>query len=306
MSITLRSMRYFVTALRLGSISGAAEILHVAPSAVASAIDKVEAHFGLTLTTRHRAKGIVPTPIGHDMVRRFEQVLEEYDTVLRAGRDLKHGVGGSLRIGYYAPVAPAFLPEILRPFLPPAGQADIVLEECHNSDAQNGLIEGRYDAILFVPDNLQTQIKYEPLIRAPAYVLMPAGHALSRHPSVSLKEVARHPLIALNRPMVTTYHQKLFDAPGHQPDIVAQANTTEMVRALVGAGLGIALLNMRPATPVSYAGDRLDMRPVTDPDTALTLAIGYAHRKPRRIVEAFVTQCLNWAQSEDARKTIVL
>ncbi|MEO1464562.1 MAG: LysR family transcriptional regulator, partial [Pseudomonadota bacterium] len=61
MTLTLKSMAYFTTALRHGNIAKAAEELNIAASAVATAIDQVEATFGTTLVTRQRSKGIRPT-----------------------------------------------------------------------------------------------------------------------------------------------------------------------------------------------------------------------------------------------------
>ena len=64
MTISLKAMEYFTTALRLGSISKAAAELNIAASAIGSAIDQVEAAFDLTLTVRQRSRGIEPNASG--------------------------------------------------------------------------------------------------------------------------------------------------------------------------------------------------------------------------------------------------
>ncbi len=300
MQITLRAMRYFATALTHGNISRAAESLHVAPSAVAAALDQIEAHFQLQLVTRHRARGIEPTRAGREMLHKFTHLLEEYDAVLAEGRDLKQGLGGTLRLGYYAPVAPAFLPSILSGLVPPAGDVSLILTECDNDAAQSGLIEGRFDAILFVPDGTHPHIEFEPLLHPPAYALLPAGHPLCDQTTVSLSDLSELAMVALNRPMVTDYYRHLFATLGRQPKTVIQANTTEMVRSLVGAGMGYAVLHMRPATHISYAGDTLDARPISDAGAPLTVAVGYNKSNPRRVVSTFVDRCQAWAASGEA------
>jgi DNA-binding transcriptional LysR family regulator len=153
--ITLKSMRYASTALRLGSIARAAQELHVAASAISAALDQIEAHFGLTLVTRQRARGITPTADGRALVQRFDGLLKEYDSLLAAGAARKDGASGTLRIGYYAPVAPAFLPQILRGLMAPEHRLTLQLEECDNTAAQAGLREGLYDVILFVADGAE-------------------------------------------------------------------------------------------------------------------------------------------------------
>lgn len=306
MSVTLKAMRYFTTALRHGNISRAAEELHVAASAVSAAIDQVEARFQLQLATRHRARGIAPTRAGREMARKFTRLLEDYDTVLAEGAELKQEFSGSFRLGYYAPVAPGFLPQILAPFLAPGQKVSLDLEECHNDDAQSGLLDGRYDAILFVPDGTCPQIEYEVLLQAPAYALLHPGHPLAARTELSLADLAGEPLVALNRPMVTEYQQRLFESLGRGPDTVVQANTTEMVRCLVAAGHGCAVLNMRPATDLSYGGQQLTARPLRDAGATLQLAVGYNRENPRRIVSAFADGCKAWAASPGAAGFVVL
>lgn len=300
MSITLKAMRYFTTALDCGTFTGAAERLNVAPSAVAAAIDQIEAHFALTLVTRHRARGIEPTSAGRGMARRFARLLEEYDSMLEAGRDLQQGLSGTFRLGYYAPVAPAFLPQILAPLMSPENNVSLELEDCGNDAAQQGLTDGRFDAIIFVPDGSHPQITYDPLLEAPAYALLPTAHPLAQREHLSLKDLAQEPLIALNRPMVTDYQHRMFQSLGRQPAVIAQANTTEMVRSMVGAGLGCAILNMRPATDTTYAGTALAARPIIDAGPPLTLALGYNQDRPRRVTQDFAARCRAWAASPQA------
>lgn len=55
-------MRYVQTALKHGSITGAAEAKIVTPSAIAAASDQAEAAFGMALATRARARASFRPP----------------------------------------------------------------------------------------------------------------------------------------------------------------------------------------------------------------------------------------------------
>jgi DNA-binding transcriptional LysR family regulator len=302
MPISLKAMRYFVTVLRLGSIQRAAEELNIAASAVGSAIDQVEAQFGLPLVTRQRARGVTPTANGRALALRFERLLEEYEGVLAAGAELKEALSGSLRIGYYAPVAPAFLPAILSRLPADPGAISARIEECDNDAAQAGLLEGRFDVILFVSDAAQPSIRFEPLLEAPPYCLVPAGHALATVQSVTLAQIAALPLVVLDLPVAGPYYQRLFDGVGAVPQVVARANSTEMVRSLVGAGQGVAILNMVPVSDRTYGGDRVVAVPIADVLPPLSLALGYDPARPRRLVQAFVEACrAEFAEGRAAR-----
>ncbi|UWQ35753.1 LysR family transcriptional regulator (plasmid) [Leisingera sp. M527] len=305
MPVSLRSMRYFVTAIAHGNISRAAADLNVAASAVAAAIDQIEARFQLKLVNRHRARGIEPTASGKVFTQKFKHLLEEYDALLFEGTELKQSLKGDLRIGYYAPVAPAFLPEILSGLAGQDGQTTYHLEECDNDRAQAGLLAGDFDAILFVSDVARPQVEFDVLIEAPAYCLAPADHPIARQASVRLRHLAGEPLIVLNRPVAADYYRMLFDEAGHSPAALAYANSTEMVRSLVGAGHGCAVLNMLPGTDISYAGHRLAAVPITDPLPRLSLSVGYGKSNQRRLVSQFARLCRDYFRDGPGYRHVV-
>lgn len=291
MALSLKAMTYFTTALRHGNIARAAEELNISASAVSAAIDQVEDAFDLTLTTRQRSRGIEATASGRLIARKFERLLDDYDAVLAESADLKDTLRGQLRVGYYAPIAPAFLPGVLSSFLPRQGDVVLHLEECDNDAAQDGFWRGHYDVILFVTEGARASIGFDVLIEAPPYCLLPASHPLADRHSLPLAEIAREPLIVLNRPAASAYYHRLFETHATGITVAAYANSTEMVRSLVGRGLGCAVLNMQPLTATTYGGDDLIARPIADPLPPLTLAIAYDKARPRRLVRHFVDAC---------------
>ena len=289
MAISLKAMEYFTTALRQGSISKAAAELNIAASAIGGAIDQVEAAFDLTLTIRQRSRGITANASGRQVAQKFERLLEDYAAVLAKGADLKQALSGTLRVGYYAPIAPAFLPQILASFIPDGHDITLHLDECDNDSAQDGLLNGTYDVVLFVSEDVRPTVDFDVLIEAPAYCLVPAGHSFAKQASVTVAQIASQPLVVLNRPVAAAYYQSLFDA--NDITVAAYANSTEMVRSLVGAEHGCAVLNMQPLTAQSYSGSTLVGVPISDPLPPLTLSIGYDKTRPRRLVQDFVDAC---------------
>ena len=306
MALSLRSMRYFTTALKHRSISKAAQELSISASAISVAIDQIEDQFQLKLVNRVRSRGIAATATGRVMGRKFTRLLEEYEAVMAEGSDLSQALKGDLRIGYYAPVAPAFLPEILASLADPESEITFHLEECDNDRAQEGFIAGDFDAILFVSEAAQPQIAFEKLVEAPAFCLAAADHPLSRQSHVRLKDLTEEKIIVLNRPFAVDYYSQLFDETGQSPAALAYANSTEMVRSLVGAGHGCAVLNMLPTTDLSYSGHRLVALPISDPLPPLSLALGYDKSNPRRIVRRFANLCRSYFTEGAGQRHIVV
>ena len=101
-----------------GSIARAADELHVVPSAVASAVEQVEQEFDLKLLERYPAKGVRPTAAGIELMRKIRHLLDEYQNLMLEGAELRTALSGRLSVGYYAPVAPAFMPSIVGPLAP--------------------------------------------------------------------------------------------------------------------------------------------------------------------------------------------
>jgi DNA-binding transcriptional LysR family regulator len=246
--LSIKALRYFLVAAERGSI---------ARSAVASAIESTEQEFKLKLVQRFPAKGIKPTAAGATLMHKIRRLIEEYDTLFLEGTDLRMALSGSLAVGYYAPVAPTFMPDIVGPLVRGNPEVRLGFVECDNEGAQSGLLDGKFDAILFVAENVRAGIAFETLLEAPPYLLAHRDHPLARSAA---------PLVAL-------------------------ASTTEMVRSLVGAGIGCSILNMRPATQISYAGDELIAIPIRDADRPLKLVLGTLGGNPRRLVQAFSDAC---------------
>lgn len=288
MRVSIKALNYFLHAAEHGSIAQAAAELNVVPSAISNAIDLVEREFELQLVQRYPAKGIRPTAAGLAMMRKIRHLVEEYDTLFLEGAELRTALSGSMTIGYYAPVAPAFMPAIVAPLVREHPGIKVNLVEADNERAQAGLLDGEFDLILFVAENVRAGIDFQPLIEAPPYVLVPHDHALRQRKFATRADLSNEPLVLLDLPITNEYYRSLAGDTDQPANIVATASTHEMVRSLVGAGVGCSILNMRPATAVTYAGDEVVAIPLRSDAPGLKLALGHVGSKPRRLVQAFM------------------
>jgi DNA-binding transcriptional LysR family regulator len=305
MTLSLRAMRYVQAALQRGSITAAAEAMHIAPSAIATALKQAEDAFGMVLVTRARAKGIFPTLAGRDVLRRIDDLLERYDTLLHDMTDLQSGLSGTLSIGYNAPIAPAFLPAICAPLLAAHPDVSLSFTEGDNTSVQKGLLDGRFDVILFVAELPNPQIATQPLIFAPTYFLCAKDHPLAKAKTVSVSQITTAPLILLDRPAARGYYMDLLEQSGADFRIVATANSTEMVRSLVASGIGVSLLNMRPRDVPPYAGDAICCLPIAGAASGVTLSLGFAPGPKRQLVQTFVDACTAFCTGPNGADLIV-
>ncbi len=91
----IRHLRVLCEAARLGSVSLAAEQVHLSQPAATQAIARMEADLGVTLLARHR-DGLVPTPLGAVFLDRARRALDQLSTGARAAVRLA-GPGGTTR-----------------------------------------------------------------------------------------------------------------------------------------------------------------------------------------------------------------
>jgi LysR family nitrogen assimilation transcriptional regulator len=107
--MTLRQLRYFLRVVELGSITRAAEALHVAQPALGLQIKQLEDGLGVLLLARH-SRGVDPTPAGRLLFDRARAILRQVEDAQRdvtaAGRSLRETLSLGLSPSLVALLAP--------------------------------------------------------------------------------------------------------------------------------------------------------------------------------------------------------
>lgn len=263
MHFTLKQLRYFVTAGEYGSVTKAAKELFVSQPSISSAILHIEEATGLDLFIRHHAQGLSLTPAGHRFLLKAKQLLEEADDLGRFATSLSDEISGSLRFVSLPTFAPIILPGVMRQFNDQYPQVNLHCNESDQEKILSGLLEGRYEFAVTYDLQLPPELTFEPIVDFPPYVLLPKDHPLAEAESVSIEQLAEHPMILLDWPMSRDYFYSLFLTQGVEPQIAYRANSLAMVRGLVANGLGFALFNTPLASDTSLDGHKIVMLPVS-------------------------------------------
>ncbi len=298
--VSLKALRYFMAAIRTGSITEAAKVVNVVPSAVHTAVNQVEASFGLQLTIRNRAKGVSLTAAGQQLVPKIQNLLDEYGSLMRDGSEMRSLVSGILKVGYYAPAAPAFMPQIVERILADNTDVTVKFTECDNQSAQNGLMSGAYDVIVCVANAMKPGIVYETLLEVPAYTLVPKNHRFATRSQVSMQDLYAENFVLLDLPVVSEYYAGQFDHAGVAPKIVATATSLEMVRSLVGRGVGCSMLHMAVANNLTYTGDKVVAVPLEPTVEPFKIVFGHLGGNSRRLVQVFIEELRSYFEDEAA------
>lgn len=270
---TLRQLEYFVAVADEGTLTGAAQRMHLSPSAMSTALVDLERALGVQLLVRHHARGVTLTPAGEDLLASCRSLLHHADDLGSAAEQWGSGVAGRVPLGCFAILSPYVLPPLLTAVRDELPNLHVEPVEESLDGVEDGLRSGRFELALTYDLGLGADLVAEELFRVPPYALLPAAHRRARRRSVRLADLADDPFVLLDLPHSRDYFTAAFAAAGVSPTIRFRTRSAETARALVGRGLAWTLLNLRPSDDVTVEGRRVVPRPLADEVPALSVVL---------------------------------
>lgn len=261
---TLKQLSYFIATAECGSFAEASKQLFVAQPAISSAITKLEDQFGTSLLVRHHAQGVTLTPSG-------KRLLSEARQLIKLAEDFQSSAGaegalveGDLYLGSYVTLAPIFLPSIISGFVKKHPKVNFKLSEGFQDELVSQLVNGDIDMALTYDIELPNDIEKTVIHEAVPYALLPKRHPLSRCKSVSLEDLSREPFILFDISPARQYFTGLFADRDLPLNITQRASSLEVLRGMIGWGLGVSVLITKPSSSISYDGLELACRPLKE------------------------------------------
>ncbi|ESW92161.1 transcriptional regulator [Mesorhizobium sp. LSJC268A00] len=299
MNLTLTQLRYLVTVARHGSVTVAARMLNVSQPSISVAIDNVEATLGQKLFVRQRGSGIALTSFGRSAVAKAKQVLAEADELVGLGtRDAD--VGGELVLGCFEDLAPYFAPALIRAFSQRCPAVTVVVRDETFETLGRRLGDAAIDLGLTYDLGLPSHFARILLHELRPHALLPQGHALASQASVSLAELATHPLITTDQPHSWQHMLDLFLSRGLSPVSQSTASSFELQRSMVANGFGVAVSYTRPYGDRSYDGLPLVCKPLSDPLPMQRIILTHDTRQRlSKAALAFTEVAKEWFASHD-------
>ena len=299
MNLTLAQLRYLVAVARHGSVTAAARMLNVSQPSISVAIDNVEATLGQKLFVRQRGSGIALTSFGRAAVAKAKQVLAEADELVGLGtRDAD--VGGELVLGCFEDLAPYFAPALIRTFSQRCPAVTVVVRDETFETLGRRLGDAAIDLGLTYDLGLPSHFARILLHELRPHALLPQGHALASQASVSLAELATHPLITTDQPHSWQHMLDLFLSRGLSPVSQSTTSSFELQRSMVANGFGVAVSYTRPHGDRSYDGLPLVCKPLSDPLPMQRIILTFDTRQRlSKAAQAFIDVAKTWFASHD-------
>ncbi|WP_297583388.1 LysR family transcriptional regulator [Roseibium sp.] len=286
-------MRYFAAAARHQNLSRAAEAVRVSQSVMSTSIDTMETELGLQLFERRPSKGARLTAAGRDVLVKVRAILDQVDSLGAEQGDAKAQVSGQLYVACFTPIAPIVLTPILRSFVKDFPLINVTILEGNPRHVFDLIHRGEADVgISYDEADMSAGLSSSALAVVPPHVVLAEGHPLSKNSQVSLHDISSEPLILLDLPSSREYYTSIFVTAGIKPNFAYRTENYEMVRSLVGAGLGVALLQTRPPERMTYSGAKVVCLPLLEETRKSTLMVSSTRQNATRAsVRAFVEHC---------------
>lgn len=288
---SLRQLEYFVAIAEAGTLSEAAARLHVSQPGLSQSLTDLERALDVQLAVRRKAHGVTLTPTGNQVLRYARGLLrsaEDLAAVASSGDVLR----GTLSVGCYITLAPTTLPAMIHDFEALHPGLRIEFTEDTQDVLQRRLILGELDLAILYDMEILPEMERAVIDTRRPHILLPADHRLAEEPAVSLTDLATEPMVLLDAPPSSHNTLAIFERFGIRPDVRYRPTSFELTRALVGRGMGYALLVQRPANDRTYDGHQVVVKEIAEPvgDSKVLIAWPQATRLNRRAA-AFVQFC---------------
>jgi DNA-binding transcriptional LysR family regulator len=236
---------------RAGSFAGAAAVLRHTPSAVSQQIAALERGAGMTLVERS-TRGVTLTDAGRVLLATADAIHAELRTAAQQLRALTADGPQALTVVTFPSAGEALLAPALTAMTTAAGHpVEITVIEAEPDEALGSVRDGRADLALVYHFHTPQPPRawpaaagpgrYIPLVADHLRLLVPAGHRLAGRPAVSLAEVAGDRWIQ-GWGEVGDVTDMLAALSGFRPRAACRSSDYRFMSALVGAGVGVALV----------------------------------------------------------------
>ncbi len=259
----LHQLRYFQMVARLGHMTQAAEILHIAQPSLSRSIAQLEQEIGVPLFER-TGRRIYLNQYGEILLRRVEVLFKDLERTKREITDLHEEVQGHVILSVSSNSSLYLLPHLLSSFR--EHYPEIHFQINTYQDTPHGrfavfkqLEEGRTNLCLCPPVREgATATEWRLVLTDELLLAVPPNHRLAGNEHIRLSEAANEPFICSR--LETSFRDltnTMYQHAGFEPDIVIEVEDLSTIYDLVAMGAGVAIVPARLKKSISKQGTPL-------------------------------------------------
>ncbi len=225
-----------------GTLTAAAESLHLTQSALSHTVAKLERLSGVQLWVRE-GRSLRLTQAGEYLLATAQRLLPQFETAEAFLKQYAQGERGTLRIGMECHPCYEWLLKVVSRYLGDWPDVDIDVKQKFRFGSMGALFTYEIDLIV-TPDPLMTPgVSYLPVFDYEQVLVVGRGHALAENHHVEPEDLIPETLITypVEQGRLDIFSQFLVPA-GVMPRRHKHLESTDIMLEMVGAGRGVAAL----------------------------------------------------------------
>ena len=246
--MTLTELKYIVAVAREKHFGKAAEACNVSQPTLSVAIKKLEDELELKLFERS-ANEVTVTPLGEEIVRQAQSVLEQAANIKAIARRGKDPLSGALRLGVIYTIAPYLLPALVKNVIDRTPQMPLMLQENFTSKLLEMLRTGEIDCAIMAEPFPDTGLAIAPLYDEPFMAAVPSTHPLASQKTITSEQLKKETMLLLGTghcfrdhvlEVCPEFARFSSDAEGIRKSF--EGSSLETIKHMVAAGMGVTLV----------------------------------------------------------------
>lgn len=284
--MNLKQLDAFRAVILTGSVTRAAEWLHVSQPAVSRLIGDLERSLKFTLFERTKGRTVSPTP---EATSFYEEVQRSYvgmDALAKIGDDIRNFRSGQLRVACLPALAMGFLPGVISSFGNDHPGVSIQLQARSSSTVHQWIAAQQFDLGIARPAKFPG-VEVLPFLRIPGVCILPPGHRLASRRVLVPKDLAGERFISLALEDLTRSRiDQMFDEVGDTRKIVVETQYAATICGLVLKNVGCSIVNA--VTAIDFHERGLVVRRFEPEIFFEYVLVLPAHRQRSRITHSFL------------------
>jgi LysR family transcriptional regulator, regulator for metE and metH len=240
--LEIRHLRLVAGIADAGSMTAAAERLHLTQSALSHQLRDIEGRLGIPFFTR-LGRRMILTAAGRRVLETARRVVAD---VQRTEEDLQRLAGhrdGSIRVCTECNTGYHWLGPLLTVFRRKHPRVAVHVAADATADPVPALLDGRVDLAILIDPDADRRLRLRPLFADEMVAIVGKGDPLAKRRWVEAADLAGQPLLVYSsRPEDSFVFQRLMRPAGLTPDRVSFIMLTEAMIELARAGTGVGIL----------------------------------------------------------------
>lgn len=241
--VNLRQIEAFKAVIEQGTVSRAAELLHVSQPALSKLIGHLETDTGLRLFERLKGR-LAPTERGMRLYKEVDRIFAGVQQVENAVEAIRRDEQGRLAIGVMPALSGAFVQEVTSAFRRVEPDVFCAIHSRSSQWIADGLVTRKLDVGLAIAPIDNPYIVAEPMLGHPIVCILPLGHRLARKTVIRPHDLEDVPFLAFEPESFTNQRvTSVLSAHGVSPRVVMTINVSPTLCEFVAAGAGVSLVH---------------------------------------------------------------